>query len=210
MTDARAFLSGEWKKLTKDCDESLVDKLFDLLAVRYTENHRYYHNLSHLSAMLVSLNQMAINQNDDNLRWAIFFHDAIYNPKRSDNELKSAELASLFLHQLNYPETTIILVEKMIMQTVHQFNTAENTDDFTKLLIDLDLQILGATNNEYLMYADAIRKEYSFVPTYIFKRKRKAFLKKMLSKTRIYRTEYFYEHFEEVARKNIISEIQSY
>ena len=50
------------------------------------EPHRYYHNLQHIHDMLLNDN-LIING------LTIWYHDAIYDPKRNDNEERSAELA---------------------------------------------------------------------------------------------------------------------
>ena len=60
------------------------------LVNKYSEPHRYYHVWSHLEYMY----DIAIKLNielTDKLVLGIAFHDAIYDPKCNDNEIKSAE-----------------------------------------------------------------------------------------------------------------------
>ena len=76
------------------------------------------------------------------------------------------------------------------------------------LLLDLDLMILGTTNEEYSAYAEKIRQEYKFVPLFLYRKKRKEVLQKFLNTKRIYLTDYFFKNFEEKARENIQHEIK--
>ena len=57
----------------------------------YDEQHRFYHNLYHLIDMLTNAKKLGIELTDS-LVLAIVFHDIIYDPKRKDNEERSADL----------------------------------------------------------------------------------------------------------------------
>ncbi|MDM8556712.1 hypothetical protein QUF75_18455 [Desulfococcaceae bacterium HSG7] len=99
---------------------------------------------------------------------------------------------------------TIRKIEHLINLTKHPSNP-ENSDE--KYLIDIDLLILGTDSESYDKYRSDIRKEYSFVPDFLFKKGRKKLLKSFLTSWRIYHTDYFFSEFENQARSNIKREL---
>ncbi|HEU5145715.1 MAG TPA: hypothetical protein VFT90_03335, partial [Chryseosolibacter sp.] len=75
-------------------DVGVADKLWHELEEKYSAKTRHYHTLAHLDDMLSQL----IPLRDSFENWsivvlAVAYHDAIYNPLRSDNEEKSVLLA---------------------------------------------------------------------------------------------------------------------
>ena len=77
-----------------------------------------------------------------------------------------------------------------------------------KYLIDIDLAILGSSREEYKLYTEQIRKEYSFVPMEAYKTGRKNLLSSFLQEDFIYSTEYFQVKLEEQAKVNLRKELQ--
>ncbi len=68
--------------------------LCDELMARYSEPHRHYHTLQHLEeclSLFASLRDLAAHPAE--LEIALWFHDAIYDVKRDDNEALCAEWA---------------------------------------------------------------------------------------------------------------------
>ncbi|MGH3379956.1 MAG: HD domain-containing protein, partial [Actinoallomurus sp.] len=58
----------------------------DLLR-RYAEPHRRYHTTTHLAEVLDHVGELAGEAADaDAVRLAAWFHDAVYDPARGDNE----------------------------------------------------------------------------------------------------------------------------
>ena len=75
-------------------DESLIDKICRFAIAGYSEKHRAYHNLGHIGALLFQAENLKENIRDrESVGLAIWFHDIIYQPKSSRNEIKSAEAA---------------------------------------------------------------------------------------------------------------------
>src|SRR5262245_53111800 len=72
-------------------DYAANESLFESAAEHYSAKNRAYHNLSHIQSLL-SLSESLPDkiQNRDAHYFAIWFHDIIYDTKRSDNEEKSA------------------------------------------------------------------------------------------------------------------------
>ena len=67
----------------------------EFLVRAYSEPHRHYHNLAHVHDCLnylATLRDLSARERQT-LEHAIWWHDAIYEPSRSDNEERSADLA---------------------------------------------------------------------------------------------------------------------
>ena len=66
---------------------------YDGLLRRYDERHRAYHTRQHLNECLAFLDGVrSLCEEPDEVAAALWFHDAIYAPRRTDNEARSAEL----------------------------------------------------------------------------------------------------------------------
>ncbi|HEY8563492.1 MAG TPA: hypothetical protein VIL74_24145 [Pyrinomonadaceae bacterium] len=205
-----AYLENDLKGSLKtfSADERKVDELTGLLISKYSENHRAYHNLSHVFDLLrnAAASDTAIGDYES-VRSAIWFHDVIYEPPSRTNEIESARLAVESLSDLNFPESMIEKVERMILAT--QRHDAAELDADGKLFLDLDLGILGANPVIYYKYSKAIREEYAFVPEDLYRVKRREVLEAFLERESIYYTEEWRESHEGTARANIANEIKA-
>ncbi len=202
------FLEQQWIMLTNEyrISQEISKKYFEIVLEKYSEKKRFYHNLTHIQALLNRAENLKIYfQNYGAVRFAIWFHDIIYNTKRSNNEEKSAELAIKALEEMQIPNATIVLVEKMIIAT-KTHNASELIED-GKIFLDLDLGVLGASPKVYQEYHQAIRKEYSWVPWFLYKRSRKAVLRNFLAREHIFFTGELAK-LESIARQNISQEIE--
>ena len=131
---------------------------------------------------------------------ALWFHDAIYDVRRSDNEEKSAEWARAELAGHGASAQPAAYVHALVMITRH--SALPRTQD-EKVLVDIDLSILGADEARFAEYERQIRAEYSFVPEWLFKRKRRAILQSFLDRASIYSTDHFVATLEQKARANL-------
>lgn len=182
------------------------EEIFESLKALYSEQHRHYHNLGHINFLLELFREFEYQIEDKiSVFLAIWFHDAIYEPKEKDNEKRSAKLACEKLRETSLPEERISKIEKIILAT--EKHSAENMDADGKLFLDFDLAILGAEDEIYDEYKTAIRAEYSFVPEIIYKTERKRILQNFLQRDFIYFTETMRKRFEERARRNVEREI---
>ena len=205
-------LKAEWINLVSKFsdDERQIKDTFELIVQFYSSSSRYYHNLNHIGDMLTEGKKLFGMIDDyDSILFSIWFHDIIYDAKRSDNEEKSSEFAGEFLQNINYDVEKIEKVKNLILKTKNHSNIEINEGYDTKVFIDLDLLILGANDEIYRTYAENIRKEYSFVPEKIYFFERIKILENFLSQEHIFKTEKFQKQFEKKARKNIKSEINS-
>jgi predicted metal-dependent HD superfamily phosphohydrolase len=202
------FLEQQWTSLASkyQVSQEISEKYFQIILEKYSEKKRFYHNLTHIHALLNNAeNLKTCFQNYSAVGFAIWFHDIIYNTKRSNNEEKSAELAVKALQEMQVPNTTIELVEKMIIAT-KTHNASELIED-GKMFLDLDLGILGTSAETYQQYHQAIRKEYSWVPWFLYKRSRKTVLRGFLAREHIFFTSELAK-LEQIARQNITQEIE--
>ena len=169
----------------------------------YMEPHRAYHNLTHIVAMLDEL-ELA-RESGPALTLAIWFHDAIYDPKAKDNEEQSAQLAKDSIKKMGLPNTLGEQVNELVMATKH---IAVPTDHTAQVLVDLDLIILGKPEKEFDRYEVEIRKEYDWVTQPDFCAGRSKILQSFLDRPSIYSTELFRTTYESAARKNLDRSIQ--
>ena len=134
---------------------------------------------------------------------AIWFHDVVYDPLGRLNEEKSAEY---FVEHFGAcpPDSLTENVVRLILATDSTRPRTGTHDE--NLIIDIDLTILGASPEDYAVYKDAIRSEYSAVPEEKFRGGRKAILLRFLSQP-IYSTDYF-QQLETQARINMQEELQ--
>lgn len=176
----------------------------DLLA-RWSEPKRYYHTLSHLDHCLASLDQQCELATDAPvLEAALWFHDAIYDPRATDNESRSAALAREVFTRANVSAHHIDRIEQLILST--RTHESDGSSD-NALLLDIDLSVLGSAPESYARYAKAIRQEYAWVPEADYREKRAAVLARFLTRPALFLTEPFHQRLESRARHNLAAEI---
>jgi predicted metal-dependent HD superfamily phosphohydrolase len=177
----------------------------DLLR-RYAEPHRRYHTTEHLAAVLDHVDELLAEADDaDAVRQAAWFHDAVYDPSRDDNEERSAVLAERMLAETDLPAGTIAEVARLVrLTTAH--DPAEG-DRNGAVLSDADLAILAAPPDGYAAYAAAVREEYATVPDEVFREGRAAVLRSLLDLPALFRTAPARERWEEAARHNLRTEL---
>ena len=175
--------------------------VYEDLIARYGASERRYHNLGHIQACLQLLDTVrGLAGSADAIELAIWFHDAIYDSHRSDNEECSAQLAAEALARLGAPGTLATVVSDLILATRHQAVPARPD---AAILVDIDLAILGQPAAIFDAYEAGIRAEYGWVAEEDFRLGRSKVLRGFLRRPRIYATEYFHEALERAARENL-------
>ena len=136
---------------------------FDELTQRYSEPHRAYHALQHLEecfAWYESARSLARAPGE--VAFALFYHDAIYDTRAKDNEERSAELAAAVLEEYCGAGRALVgSITGLILATLHDAIPASGD---MRVLVDIDLSILGAPADRFDEYERQIRFEYSWVP----------------------------------------------
>lgn len=191
--------------------------VFEYLLTQYSNPDRHYHTMNHaVFCVHTAFFFFDSFEHPYEAIMALWFHDVIYDTHktRGYNEHASAAVAQSLLKKLGLPEDRIEIIYKYILATQHSY---EPEDHDCALVMDADLAQITAENPERT--ASRIRLEYSWVPRHSYVPERKKILKNLLGRDHFFNTEEFrntsMEHrqipeltLEEVARKNIISEIQ--
>lgn len=181
--------------------KSSGSSLYEELVASYGEPHRRYHSVQHLTECLQTFDVVRLLAGRPaEVELALWFHDAIYDVKRGDNEERSADWAKRELASAAVPEEAVARVHALVMVTRH--TGMPNSAD-QQLLVDIDLSILGAPQERFAEYEQQIRDEYSFVPSWIFRRKRREILRSFIDRPRIYSTDHFHLLLEQRARENL-------
>lgn len=171
------------------------------LLAAYAEPQRHYHTQQHLAECLAHFDaawQQA--QRPGEVAVALWFHDAIYDIKAKDNELRSAQWAVQALKDCGATDETCQRVHALIMATCH---SAAPTGADAKLLVDIDLAILGASSERFAEYDAQVAAEYAWVPRLVYRFKRKQVLNSFLQRDAIYLTPHFHQRLEAQARCNL-------
>lgn len=186
-------------------DEKLKLDYWKEIEQSYSQKSRQYHNLIHLENMIRELGEVKDEIIDyDALLFSVFYHDIIYKATSKDNEEKSAEIAKKRLEKINISNEKIVKIYNQILATKSH---KRSDDSDTNFLLDIDLAILGKDWNVYENYVHQIRKEYSIYPDFLYNPGRKKVLTHFLEFDAIFKTDYFKEKYEKMARENIQREI---
>ena len=173
--------------------------LAELLA-RHAEPHRAYHDLRHvLDCLLLAAEARPALGHPACVELALWFHDAVYDPRAGDNEARSAALAERLLADLA-PAEVVEHAGTLILATKHPSRPAAPD---ARSVVDIDLSILGASPEAFAAYERAIRREYEWVPAPIYRRERGRVLRSLLELEPLYLTAPFARRFETQARANL-------
>lgn len=177
-----------------------ADEVAEELERRYAEPHRSYHTMDHIESSLAWLD-WAYGQahRPAEVELALWFHDAVYDATRHDNEERSAELAEGLLRAHGAPARSIERIGEMIRAT--QRHEASQGD--AAMVCSIDLAILGAEPRRYARYEAAVRREYGYVPEEAYREGRRHFLQALLERPSIYANLALRELLECGARRNL-------
>jgi predicted metal-dependent HD superfamily phosphohydrolase len=174
--------------------------LFTELSAAYAQPSRHYHTRRHVAACLRELQRWRdLAERSNEIAVALWFHDAVYDTHRADNEARSADWASRYLDAARAPRDAIARIAAMIRATAS--HVADDAD--TALLLDIDLAILGASPRVFASYDRAIRAEYAWVPELEYRQARHRVLASFLDRATIYQTAPLRERYEARARANL-------
>jgi len=140
----------------------LTEELREDLLARWSETHRKHHTVAHLHEMLNAIGRLAESGTEfdrEAVELAAWFHDAIYEIGRDDNEDRSAELARELLTSspIRDEVARLVLVTKTHKVAGDDVNGA--------VLCDADLSVLGSEALRYRMYAAAVGRSTPTCPT---------------------------------------------
>ena len=102
------------------------------------------------------------------------------------------------------PDETAGRVRDLVLATKH--DAVPETVD-ARLLVDVDLAILGAPRGRFAEYEAQVRREYAWVPEPAFRTARAKILGEFLARPAIYSTPGFRGRLEARARENLARSI---
>lgn len=92
---------ARWQRLMTQWRMPPSGDVYSSLESAYSEPHRHYHTGAHIDDCLEQLDSAPHIANfPEEVELALWFHDAVYKPLSSKNELKSAEWARTFLARI--------------------------------------------------------------------------------------------------------------
>lgn len=187
-----SYYDEEYKKLAEKWD--LISCLsfeiknhwlaFETIFLNYSDLYRVYHNPKHLVNCFDVLSKFFPNEKlNPAICLALFFHDAVYNTTKTDNEAQSCLLLDKLLPDID--ESIRNDAKSYIMVTSSHLPF----DDKSKIVVDCDLAILGSSPEEYEQYENSIREEYYFVPKDLYISGRAKVMNKFANKEFVFCTE---------------------
>jgi predicted metal-dependent HD superfamily phosphohydrolase len=192
-----------WAALAGDSPTSRTE--WAALVAAWSEPHRRYHDLGHLAAVLGLVGELGGAAADpDAVRLAAWYHDAVYDPERTDNEQVSAERARAGLRGL-VPDERIDEVVRLVLLTAG--HDPEPDDANGAVLSDADLAVLAGPPDTYAAYASAVRAEYGHLSDAEFTAGRIAVLERLLALPTLYRLPAVTDEWTPRARANLTAEL---
>lgn len=189
-----------------DSPDVAADAVGRELLTRWAQPHRAYHDLDHLRAVLATVDaHPGVAADPDVVRLGAFFHDAVYDPRRHDNEAASAALAERVLPPLGVPPRRVAAVARLVRLTAEHDPGPDDRDG--RLLCDADLAVLAGAADSYARYAAAVRVEYSHLPDDAFRAGRAQVLRRLLGRPALYGVPALHAAWEQRARANLAAEL---
>lgn len=185
---------------------SAIAARLDALRARYAAPGRHYHGQRHIDLLLALLREIRpALAAPDAVELAIWYHDAIYDPRRSDNEAASAALLRAELAGLADPALIATSATLVLATATHRVppGLAPALAADCAHFLDMDLSILGADPATFAWYDAAIRAEYAHIPEGQWRQRRPAVLAGFLARERIYLTPHFHARLDATARANL-------
>ncbi|GGK78264.1 cation:proton antiporter domain-containing protein [Amphritea balenae] len=179
--------------------------LYNELIELYNEPHRHYHAARHIAHCLRELDLAREHmETPDAVELALWFHDAIYNPKARDNEQQSADL---FIARMGDQVDARLAQEvvELILLTRHKETPKTQDGQFT---VDIDLSGFGQPWQDCLQDTKAIRAESPDMPEADFLNRQVLFLQALLDRQHLYVSDFFRQRYEASAQANIRKLIQ--
>jgi predicted metal-dependent HD superfamily phosphohydrolase len=205
-------LRAAWSRCVDDSHDAWV--LFDSLIGRHREAHRHYHGVRHVTWVVRHVEELAAAEPVDDIAAVVvaaFFHDAVYDPQASDNEVASARLADRELTVLGWDEARRRRVATMVEATATHLAPAidPGIEIDTAVLLDADLAVLGSDPAGYQAYVAGVRSEYAHVSAADWRTGRTQVLRSFLDRPALFATPTGRARWETRARANLAAEVAS-
>jgi len=206
MGSVELALRVAWQQHVGTSSEGML--CFDSVVSRHREPARHYHDLRHVGWVVRHSQNIAAGHPVDDLDAVVaaaFFHDAVYEPTRTDNELASARLAERALGEIGWDRARSERVARLVLATTG--HALDGADRDTAVLLAADLAVLAAEPARYTEYAAAVRREYAHVDDAGWKAGRAGVLHALLDRPRLFAPDLGLDDWEHRARANITAEL---
>lgn len=206
----QALLTARWQELLRHYDvqdkEAGFSQLAALLA-SWQSSPRAYHTLEHLqeSLFLVTAHAQRFEE-PEAVALAFFYHDAVYDPHRPDNELRSAQWFWNDWHD-RLPGEILDRIGQWILATARHDPSGLNADGLR--FLDIDLSILASPPERYGPYAQQIRQEYWHVPDAAYRAGRCAVLQRFLQRPVLFVSDLATPQWTLQAHQNLHAELHA-
>ncbi|WP_150241943.1 HD domain-containing protein [Nocardiopsis quinghaiensis] len=201
---AAVRLEAAWRGLAGNAPEAVAVGA-ELLG-RWNEPHRRYHTLAHLEATLRAVDLLRDEARDaDRVRYAVWFHDAVYEGVPGRDERESAELAGRLLSLMGAEPAFVREVARLVGVTATHRPGMWDVDG--AVVCDADLSVLAAPADGYLAYVTAVRAEYRHVSDEEFRAGRARVLRSLLEAPHLFHTPVGRARWEARARVNVLAEL---
>ena len=174
---------------------------------RHRQPHRRYHGVRHVTWVVRHVHELAADWPVSDLGAvlaAAFYHDAVYDPRATDNEDQSARLAARVLGELGWSVDRRETVARLVRATAGH---VADGDAGCAVLLDADLAVLGAEPAAYQAYVTGVRAEYAHVDAAAWRTGRAAVLRDLLARRPLYATEPARARWEARAGANMAAEL---
>lgn len=200
-------------------------EVFDDVVSRHRQPHRRYHGLRHVVWVLRHVRALeaeipecsAGDYDAAGVAAAAFFHDAIYDATRADNEERSAVLATNQLASLGWDDARIAVVAELVRATASHLaddvpaaaGRSGSRVSERRVLLDADLAVLGSDPAAYGTYATGVRVEHGHLSDETWATGRADVLRRLLARPALYATTPARAWWEARARANMTAELAS-
>jgi predicted metal-dependent HD superfamily phosphohydrolase len=190
-------------------DDAAALAALDAVVARHREPHRRYHGVRHVTWVVRHVRELAAElptDDPDAIVVAAFYHDAVYDPRVTDNEEQSALLAERVLTNLGWSEDRRRRVGDLVRATAAH---APTDDRDTAVLLDADLAVLGSEPAAYQAYVTGVRTEYAHVDADAWRTGRSQVLRDLLDRDPLYATAPARRRWASRAAANMTAELAS-
>jgi predicted metal-dependent HD superfamily phosphohydrolase len=207
-------LARRWREASDavGADRAASTAWYRRLWLLHAGRSRFYHGLAHVQEALEAAEAMAAGgvavARPAAVALALFFHDAVYEPARGDNEEASARLFLDFAAAAApaLPPADRDAAAAWIRRTAAHHAGPPAAGDLA-VVLDADLAVLGAPAARYARYAEGIRREYAHLPEAEFVRARARVLEGLLGQERLFCTPWAAGRLDAPARANLRREL---
>mgnify|MGYP003455384999 FL=1 len=196
---------NRWIALWRELGSTQPVGSFAELVRLYREPHRHYHNADHILAALKHFDAFkGLSRRPALVEYALWLHDAVYDPRATDNEAQSANLAEKYLVEAGLDDL-VDETRRLIMATAHKVPA---TADDAGLVVDIDLSVLAKEASAYRAYTRTVRREYQWVPDNLFIEGRRQVLNTLMAMPTLYSHPTIIAAWEKQARENMAAELR--